>query len=334
MNVLVTGGAGYIGSQTCKELRKQGFTPIVLDSLVCGHQWAVQWGPLVIGNINESELVKKTIKKFDIGAVIHFAGSTYVGESVSNPSKYYENNVINSLKLFETLKETSVNKIVFSSTAAVYGIPEILPIPEAAPLNPVNPYGETKRIVEGILKNYQCFGFQSIALRYFNACGASTDTEIGEDHAPESHLIPLAIQAALDPDYVLQIYGTDYQTPDGTCIRDYIHVEDIAIAHVLALKKLLNIEKEIPFFETYNLGAAKGYSVKEVIKGVEQVLDAEVKAIISQRRTGDPGSLVASNEKAKMDFGWTPTNSSLENIIKTAVKWHTKHHYPQTKIKS
>lgn len=323
MNVLVTGGAGYVGSHACKALAQNGHIPVVLDNLIYGHEWAVKWGPFYKGDIRNTELVRDIIRKENIEACMHFAAFAYVGESVHSPAKYYDNNVTASLALFDALRMENVKRVVFSSTCATYGMPEKLPISETTVQKPINPYGYSKLVVERILSDYgRAYGMKSIALRYFNAAGADPDGEIGEDHSPETHLIPLAIEAALNPEKSITIFGDDYETPDGTCIRDYIHVTDLAKAHLRALHLLDAQDTE---FEAYNLGTGQGFSVKEIIRAVNEVVGKKVKVTNGARREGDPPELVASAEKALHQLGWQPQHSSLEEIVGTAAAWYQKH---------
>lgn len=321
MNVLVTGGAGYIGSHTCKQLKKHGLNPIVYDNLSRGHKKFVQWGPLIEGDILDTEKVKKTLVEHQIQAVLHFAAFAYVGESVENPSLYYKNNVHGTLSLLEAMLKSNVKKFVFSSTCATYGVPEKVPLIEDMPQSPINPYGQTKLMIEKILKDYgPAYGLKSVCLRYFNAAGADQEGMIGECHEPETHLIPLAIEAALH-NKTMKIFGNDYPTPDGTCLRDYIHVTDLAEAHVLALKYLDKAEKEFNYF---NLGNGKGFSVQEIIKAVEDVSAKKVNAEIYPRRAGDPAALVSDSAKAKRHLQWEPKITDIKEIIRTAYNWHQK----------
>jgi UDP-glucose-4-epimerase GalE len=325
MNVLVTGGAGYVGSHACKSLARTNHKPVVLDSLVYGHEWAVKWGPFYKGDIRDTEFVREIIRKEKIEAVMHFAAFAYVGESMNAPAKYYDNNVGGSLSLLEAMRLENVKRIVFSSTCATYGTPLNVPIIETTPQNPINPYGMTKLMVEKILGDYgRAYGFKSIALRYFNAAGADADGEIGEDHQPETHLIPLAIEAAFNKEKSISVFGDDYETPDGTCVRDYIHVSDLGAAHLRALHLLDAQDSE---FEAYNLGTGQGLSVKEIINVVSEVAGKKVKFTTGPRRAGDPPELVASPEKARHQLGWEPQHSSAEEIITTAVNWYKKHHH-------
>lgn len=320
MKIVVTGGAGYIGSHTCKVLAQKKHTPIVIDNLVYGHEESVKWGPLYKEDILNTESLTQILVKEKPDAIIHFAAYAYVGESVTDPLKYYRNNVIGSLSLLNAMKQAGVNKLVFSSTCATYGIPTTVPIHEEHPQNPINPYGQTKLNVEKILIDFGfAYNLKSVALRYFNAAGADKDGEIGEEHDPETHLIPLAIQATLNPNKPLTVMGTDYSTKDGTCIRDYIHVTDLAEAHVLALEYLYKAETNFSYF---NLGTGQGASVNDVISMVEKVSGKKVRCKHGERRPGDPPVLVADGEKAKSILGWNPKHSSLENIISTAFRWH------------
>lgn len=320
MRVLVTGGAGYIGSHTAKELAHAGHTPVVLDNFELGHEWAVRWGPLVRGDLADRALVQTVFRDHGIEAVIHFAAYIAVGESVKNPAKYFRNNVSNALNVFEAAVESGVRGVVFSSTAAVYGDPIQVPIPEDHPTIPVNPYGESKLMVERILEWFgQAYGLRSARLRYFNACGADPDGEIGEDHAPETHLIPLAMAAALGRRGALDLYGTDYDSADGTAIRDYIHVTDLARAHVLALQYLRAHRRGI----VCNLGTGRGYTVREVIRMVENVGGRAVPVRECERRPGDAPELVADASRAMAELHWRPEYSDLETIIRTAWQWHS-----------
>jgi UDP-arabinose 4-epimerase len=322
MKVLVTGGAGYIGSHVCKLLACQGHMPITVDNMVYGHEWAVKWGPLHQLDILDTDKLTALLKTEKPDAVIHFAAFAYVGESVLDPLKYYKNNVFGSLSLLQAMRESGVSKIVFSSTCATYGIPESTPIHEEVPQKPINPYGQSKLMVEKILSDFaRAYGIKSVALRYFNASGADSKAEIGEDHNPETHLIPLAIQAAFDPSKPLTIMGTDYNTPDGTCVRDYIHVQDLASAHVRAIDYLTHSEENFSYF---NLGTGIGVSVKEIIEAIERNTGRTVAAIVGARREGDPPALVADGRKAIAQLDWKSEHSSVDNIIATAVRWYEK----------
>ncbi len=319
--VLVTGGAGYIGSHTCKLLAQSGFHPVTYDNLVYGHRHAVKWGPFVEGDLADKELLLKTIDDFNIQAVIHFAAYAYVGESMLEPDKYFRNNVINALNLLEVLNIKKIKKLVFSSTCATYGIPDTVPIDEKHVQNPVNPYGESKLFFEKAMHWHDvAYGLKSVALRYFNAAGADPDAEIGEDHTPETHLIPLVIESALGQRPHVEIYGTDYATADGTAVRDYIHVLDLADAHVRALQYLENSGESVAL----NLGTGCGSSVREVIAAVEKNSGFQVPFKESPRRAGDPPVLVAKADKARQVLGWQAQYSDLDNIVKTAWVWSQK----------
>ncbi len=320
--ILVTGGAGYIGSHVVAGLLRQGHQVLVYDNLQTGHRKAVKEALFIEGDLADEERIKGVFRSFTIDAVMHFAGDCQVGESVKNPLKYFNNNVKNSLQLLNIVEEVNVTKFVFSSSAAVYGEPNKIPIMEEHPCIPTNPYGETKWIFEKVLQNYRDLGkLNYISLRYFNAAGAAPEGTLGEDHSPESHLIPLVLKAAMDGGSI-PIYGTDYDTPDGTCIRDYIHVTDLAQAHILALHRL---DKGIGS-GIYNLGNGNGYSVKEVIETARKVTGKRVVSTESPRRPGDPARLVASSEKIRRELGWAPRYPDLETIVETAWKWH--HHHP------
>ena len=317
LRVLVAGGAGYIGSHTCKALARAGHVPVVLDDLSTGNRWAVQWGSLIEGNIGDRDLVVRTLRNEKIDAVMHFAASAYVGESVANPEKYFRNNVVYTLTLLDAMREAGVGQIVFSSTCATYGEPKTLPIDEGHPQNPVNPYGESKLFVEKVLRWYgEAYGLQWIALRYFNAAGADMDAEIGEAHDPEPHLIPLIMQAARGERREVAIFGVDYPTPDGTAVRDYIHVDDIAQAHILAMLHLAGSGENGAF----NLGTGHGYSVREVITAVEKHSGCKVPVAEKSRRPGDPHSLVAGAGRAAQVLGWRPAHG-LDSIVATAWAW-------------
>ena len=322
MRVLVTGGAGYIGSHTAKALARVGFEPVVFDNLSTGHRWAVKWGPLVEADLANKTAIEEALRTYRVEAVIHFAANAYVGESMQNPRKYFRNNVVNTLNLLEAMQDVGVQHIVFSSTCATYGIPERLPIPEDHPQRPVNPYGESKLFVERVLHWYgEIYGFRWVALRYFNAAGADPEGDLGELHDPETHLIPLVIQAALGQRPYVEIYGTDYPTPDGTAVRDYIHVTDLAEAHVLALRYLLEGGESTAL----NLGTGQGHSVREVIAAVERVGGREVSVREGPRRPGDPPVLVADATKANAVLGWRPKYGGLDGIVATAWRWHASH---------
>ncbi|MGF1495168.1 MAG: UDP-glucose 4-epimerase GalE [Microcoleaceae cyanobacterium] len=324
--VLVTGGAGYIGSHAVLALQRSGYDVVILDNLVYGHQDIVDQVlkvELVVGDTNNRALVDDLFTKHQIDAVMHFAAYAYVGESVSTPDKYYRNNVIGTLTLLEAMRDAGINKFVFSSTCATYGVPSKVPIPEDHPQNPINPYGASKLMVERILSDFdKAYDFRSVWFRYFNAAGADPNGLLGEDHNPETHLIPLTLFTALGKRESLSIFGTDYPTPDGTCLRDYIHVSDLASAHVLGLEYLMKGGKT----DVFNLGNGNGFSVKEVIETAREVTGREIKAIECDRRPGDPPSLVGSAQKAREVLGWQPQYADLKNILTHAWQWHQKRH--------
>lgn len=317
--VLVAGGAGYIGSHTCKALAEHGFTPVTLDNLVYGHRDAVRWGPWVEGDVADVRLVEQTLREHRIDAIVHFAAFAYVGESMQQPEKYFHNNVVNTLRLLHTALGSGVRHVVFSSTCAVYGVPEAIPIREEQPKNPVNPYGESKLFVERALHWLgTAHGLRWMALRYFNAAGADPDGELGERHEPETHLVPLVLQAALGRRSSVEIFGTDYPTPDGTAIRDYIHVTDLAEAHVRALEHLISDGESMAL----NLGTGKGSSVRDVIAAAERCAERPVPVREAARRAGDPPLLVADPTRAREVLDWTPHYSRLEQIVATAWRFH------------
>jgi len=321
MAILIVGGAGYIGSHINKYLSQKGYETVVLDNLSKGHREVLKWGKFVEGDLGKIEDVRRVFFENKIEAVLNFAAYIEVGESVKDPEKYYWNNVVNTLNLLKVMKESGVNKIIFSSTAATFGNPEYIPIDEAHPQSPINPYGMTKLIIENIFKDYEkAYGLRYIVLRYFNACGADPEGEIGEWHEPESHLIPLVFQAALGKREDVKIFGTDYETEDGTCIRDYVHVTDLAQAHWLGLNRLLN-NGESGF---YNLGNGDGFSVRQVIESVKRVTGKEFLVTEVGRREGDPALLVAVSDKAKKELGWKPEFTDLDEIVKTAWNWQLK----------
>jgi UDP-arabinose 4-epimerase len=330
-SILVTGGAGYIGSHACKALAKAGYEPVAYDNLVYGHKESVRWGPFVEGDIGDRAKVAETIRRHNIGAVMHFAAFAYVGESVEKPEKYFENNVVNTLSMLEAMRATEVKQIVFSSTCATYGLPEQMPIREDTPQRPVNPYGETKLMVERALYWYGvAHGLRSVALRYFNAAGADPDGEIGEDHSPETHLIPLILDAAAGRRPHIGVFGSDYPTPDGSAVRDYIHVQDLADAHVRALDYLGNGGES----RAFNLGTGHGHSVRETIEAARRVTGRPIPSKDSPRRPGDPPVLVADAGLAKEKLGWVPALGSLEHIIGTAWAWHQKRFNTQPNTQS
>lgn len=320
--ILVTGGAGYIGSQTVRELTEAGFTPIVYDNLSTGHREAIKGVELVVGDLNDIDNINQTIKKYKPEAVIHFAASIEVEDSVKNPQKYFENNIVNGLNLLKVMRKNQVNKIIFSSSAAVYGDVKDIPIKEDAPKNPMNPYGLTKLMFEDILASYNiAYDLKSISLRYFNAAGADPSGEYGQDSLKPTHLITRVILTALGKYPELEMFGSDYPTPDGTCVRDYIHIKDLAAAHVLALKALDGDK----FSPVYNLGTGHGYSVKEVIDTAKKITGKDFKVKISARREGDPAELIANSGLARKELCFEPKYSDLENIISTAYRWHKNH---------
>ena len=320
--VLVTGGAGYIGSHACKALAGAGFQPVVFDNLSRGHREAVRWGPLVEGDLADRQRLCAALIEHKVEAVMHFAAYAYVGESVTDPALYYRNNLGGTLSLLEAMREAGIGEIVFSSTCATYGIPDGVPIREDAPQRPVNPYGETKLAIERALHWYAAaYGLRSVSLRYFNAAGADPEGEIGEHHEPETHLVPLVLQAALGQRPHIEIYGTDYPTPDGTAIRDYVHVCDLAIAHLRALERLRGGGGSA----AVNLGTGQGHSVREVIAAAELASGRKVPARAAPRRPGDPPALVADPSLAGEILGWHPQHSDLDTIIRTSLAWHTRH---------
>ncbi len=323
MNVLVCGGAGYIGSHAVYELIEQGHSVVVADNLVKGHREAVHNdAKFYEGDLRDAEFLDRVFSENKIDAVIDFAAFSLVGESVTEPLKYFDNNVYGTIRLLEAMNRADVKKIVFSSTAATYGEPESIPIVESDSTIPTNPYGESKLTVEKILKwSDKAYGIKYVALRYFNAAGAHISGKIGEDHSPESHLIPIILQAALGKREQIAIFGDDYPTPDGTCVRDYIHVTDLADAHIKAIEKLFKDNTSA----VYNLGNGKGFSVKEVVEEARKVTGKEIKAVIEGRRPGDPSTLIASSDKAINELGWEPRFNTLSQIIATAWEWHSTH---------
>lgn len=319
--VLVTGGAGYIGSHTTKELLKQGFEVVVFDNLSSGNKEFVLAGGLIVGDLMDKAAIRNVFKSGDIAAVLHFASLIQVGESYLDPRKYYGQNLVSSLNLLDAMLEAGVKNFIFSSSAAVYGVPRQIPIPEDHPLLPINPYGQTKFFVEKILQDYdRAYGLKFISLRYFNAAGADPGGDLGEMHDPETHLIPNILSVILGKKEYLEIYGTDFPTPDGTAVRDYIHVTDLSSAHVLALQKLLSSSQS----EFINLGTNKGYSVREVIAKTEEITGKKVPSRQKSRREGDVPVLLASKERAERLLGWKLRYSELGTIIETAWKWHKK----------
>ncbi len=324
--VLVTGGAGYIGSQAVLSLQRRGYRVVVLDNLVYGHRdlvASVLKTELIVGDTGDRPLLDQIFSDYAIDAVMHFAAYAYVGESVTAPGKYYRNNVVGTLTLLEAMIAAGVKQFVFSSTCATYGEPTEIPIPEDHLQNPINPYGMSKLMVEKMLWDFdRAYGLRSVMFRYFNAAGADPEGNLGEDHNPETHLIPLVLFAALGKRDSISIFGTDYPTPDGTCIRDYIHVSDLADAHVLGLEYLLQGGAT----DAFNLGNGNGFSVKEVIEAARTITGRNIKAIATDRRPGDPPSLVGSSEKARTILGWQPQYADLETILQHAWHWHQRRH--------
>lgn len=323
MNVLVVGGAGYIGSHCVRQLQQSGHNPVVLDNLVFGHRKAVSEDIAFYDcDLGDCEAVAKILKDEQIELVMHFAAFAYVGESVTEPRKYYENNFVATLRLLETMLDNGVKKFVFSSTCATFGVPETLPLVEDLPQAPINPYGQTKLDVENCLKAFaNAYGLSFAAFRYFNASGAAEDGSIGEDHNPETHLIPLVIDAATGRRDNIKIFGTDYPTPDGTCLRDYVHVDDLARAHIAVFDKLA--EPGAEYF--YNLGTGTPNSVREIINAVEEVTGLKVPVVEDVRRAGDPPALYADSSKAQEELGWKIKYTNVKDIIATAWKWHQSH---------
>jgi UDP-glucose 4-epimerase len=324
LHILLCGGAGYIGSHMAKLLHESGFELTVLDNLSTGHREAVKWGNFVEADIRDAEALDKTFSDRKIDAVMHFSAKSLVGESVEHPEMYFDNNVVGSKQLLDAMQRHGISKFIYSSTAAVYGMPENDAIAEDHQTTPINPYGETKLAVEHMLQQYADIGIRSVALRYFNAAGADASGDIGEAHNPETHLIPNILKSALSAgDLRLKIFGTDYPTPDGTCVRDYIHVSDLAEAHLLALKYLDTAEG----FNVFNLGSGEGFSVKEVLNSCEQVLGEAIAHDLEERRPGDPPILVANSDKARTVLAWQPKYENLETIVGSALNWHKKQAY-------
>lgn len=320
--ILVTGGAGYVGSFIVKALCRKGYDPVVYDNMEEGHRRAVADAELIHGDLADRERIYQTLRRYGIDAVIHMAAYCLVGESERLPLKYFQNNITNGLNLLDAMSQAEIKILVFSSSAAVYGEPSSIPIDEEAPTHPTNVYGETKLYYENILNRcVRAYGLRYVALRYFNAAGADRKGTIGEDHHHETHLIPLVLKAALNHTETIEVFGTDYPTPDGTCIRDYIHVEDLANAHVLALEALKGDLKRA----TYNLGNGKGYSVMEVLSTARRITGKTISWVPAKRRPGDPAVLVASSDRIKRDLGWKIRSPSLEQIIETAWAWHRSH---------
>ena len=318
MNILVTGGAGYIGSHTCKELARQGHTVVVYDNLSTGWREFVKWGPFVHGDIRDPQRLRQVMRRHAIEGVIHFAAKAAVGESVVNPAKYVSNNVVGTLGILEAMRDEGVTSIVVSGTCAVYGEPDRIPITEDTPTRPINPYGASKLFMERMLADFEtAHGLRWMSLRYFNAAGCDPDGDVGERHEPETHLIPNIFRAALGQIPALTLFGDDYPTPDGTCIRDYIHVADLARAHVLAVRHLVDGKASMPV----NLGTGNGFSVKEILTAAESIIGRPVPHTVAARRPGDPPRLVANAERAHTVLGWKPTDSSVEHVVGTAWKY-------------
>ena len=321
MRVLVVGGAGYIGSHTVQALNGLGHEVWVFDNLLAGHKSAVPEGSLIEGDLADLATLENVLKRHEIEAVMHFAAHASVPESMAEPAKYYRNNIVGTLNLLDAMRAAGTRKIVFSSTAAVYGLPEHSPISEETPKAPINPYGFTKLVIERTLADYaHAYGLGYAVLRYFNASGASADASIGEDHSPESHLIPIILQVALGQRENISITGTDYPTPDGSCIRDFIHVEDLADAHCRVLDRI-----EPGKGLTYNVGTGRGYSVREVVEAARKVTGRPIEAVERPRRAGDPPELVASADALRRDLGWSPRYPEIEAIVATAWRWHLSH---------
>lgn len=320
-NILITGGAGYIGSHACKALARAGYTPIAYDNLVYGHAGAVRWGPLERGDISDRARLDAVLVRYRPTAVMHFAAYAYVGESVEDPGKYYRNNVAGTLTLLEALRDQAIDRFIFSSTCATYGIPQHIPISETHPQQPINPYGASKLMIERMLRDFDvAHGLRSIALRYFNAAGADPEGDIGEAHDPETHLLPLVLDVAGGRRSAITVYGDDYDTPDGTCIRDYIHVTDLAQAHVLALQAL----EQRAAGAVYNLGNGQGFSVREVIDRARQVTGRDIPVTLGPRRPGDPSRLVGDATRIQRELNWRPAYADLDTILETAWGWHER----------
>jgi len=319
--ILVTGGAGYIGAHTCKALKDAGFLPITYDNFSTGHRYAVQWGPCVEGDLRDSKTLEETLQKYKPKGVLHFAASALVIESMHNPGLYYDNNVGGSLSLLEAMRKHEIPYLVFSSTCATYGNPQFSPITEEHPQLPINPYGRSKLMVEQIIEDFgRTYGLCSVNLRYFNAAGADFSGSVGENHTPETHIIPLIMQVAQKIRKEITIYGTQFPTPDGTAVRDYIHVVDLARAHVQALQWLFAHKKK----RSINLGTGKGFSILEIVKAVEEFTKEKIPVRFESERAGEPSHLVADNTKARNVLGWAPEYSSLPMLIESAWKWHTR----------
>ena len=318
-NILIVGGAGYIGSHINKLLANNGYNTIIYDNLSTGHKKLARWGEFILGDLSDTCQLDILFSKYDIDCVMHFAAFAYVGESVQNPEKYYQNNVSATLNLLKAMLKHNVKKFIFSSSCATFGEPEKMPIIENTPQNPINPYGRTKLMIEQVLQDYSdAYGLKYSALRYFNAAGCDKDGEIGEDHTPETHIIPLVLDAAMGRRDSITVFGEDYPTPDGSCIRDYIHVEDLAVVHKLAMEYLLDGGES----SVFNIGTGVGNSVKELIAAAQKITGVDFKVNIGDRRPGDPPLLVASSDKARTVLGWEPKYTNIEDIIATAWNWH------------
>ncbi|MCU0845311.1 MAG: UDP-glucose 4-epimerase GalE [Spirochaetes bacterium] len=316
--ILVTGGAGYIGSHVVRALSRMNYTPVVYDNLDGGFRDAVEGFEFIRGDIGDYDKLARVLKQRDIRCVMNFASYIAVGESVADPLKYYDNNVGRTIALFRAMKDSRVHNFIFSSSAAVYGDPDAVPISEESPLRPSSPYGRTKFFIEEMLRDLGVSdGLQSVSLRYFNAAGADSSGNIGERHVPETHLVPLVLRAAIDPSYAITVFGRDYDTPDGTCIRDYVHVNDLADAHVLALRRLLDGKGSA----VYNLGNGSGFSVLEVIESARRITGKPIRAVDGPRRSGDPARLVASSRRAGNELGWKPAFADMDGIVETAWQW-------------
>ena len=317
--IIITGGAGYIGSHVNKALAARGYDTLILDNLIYGHREFVKWGEFVLADLADRETLRLIFEKHHIHAVMHFAAFAYVGESIIEPRKYYLNNVTNTLNLLETMLEFEIKTMIFSSSCAAYGQPLEIPITESHPCSPINPYGRSKLMIENILEDYcRAYGLRYVSLRYFNAAGADPDLELGEWHEPETHLIPLVLDAAAGLRQHIEIYGTNYETKDGTCVRDYIHVNDLANAHILALEYLMNGGRS----NIFNLGNGSGFSVNEVISCAREVTGKDIRETAADQRPGDPPMLISNWQKARSQLNWEPQYTELHEIIQTAWAWH------------
>lgn len=322
--ILIVGGAGYIGSHVNKELNKRGYETVIYDNLIYGHKEAVKWGIFEYGDLRDTTKLEEVFNKYDIEAVFHFAAFAYVGESVTNPSKYYNNNVSATINLLDAMVRHNVLYFVFSSTCATYGQPDTMPITEDTEQKPINPYGASKLMVERILEDYEkAYGLHSVCLRYFNAAGDDPDGEIGESHTPETHIIPLILDVALGRRECIKVFGTDYDTKDGSCVRDYIHVLDLADAHIRALEYM----KKENLSDRINLGTSKGTSVFDIVEAVKKVTKVDFEVVYDERRVGDPAELVGSNFKAKKILGWEPKHSDIETILRDSWNWQNNRKY-------